>query len=76
MIEDKRCRAFLKNLGARLRDMRLERGWTLEKTEQEGWPSWRHLQKIENGKNITVATLYNLAKLYDVHPSDILRGIS
>ncbi|NOT80839.1 MAG: helix-turn-helix domain-containing protein [Bacteriovoracaceae bacterium] len=55
---------FLKALGARLRALRLEKGWTLEETEEHGWPNWRHLQKIESGKNMTILTLKKLSKLY------------
>lgn len=55
---------LLKKVGARLREIRLEKGWTLEETEEHGWPNWRHLQKIETGnKNITVITLRKLADL-------------
>lgn len=64
---------FLKALGARLRSIRLEKGWTLEETEEHGWPNWRHLQKIELGKNVTVTTLYRVSKLYKVELSDILQ---
>lgn len=55
---------FLKAVGAKLRAIRLEKGWTLEETEEFGWPNWRHLQKIESGKNITILTLKKLSKLY------------
>jgi cytoskeletal protein RodZ len=55
---------LLKKIGARLREIRLEKGWTLEETEEHSWPNWRHLQKIETGnKNITVITLRKLAEL-------------
>lgn len=69
------CSKYLKNLGRRVRELRSARGWTLEETEEHGWPSWRHLQKIEAGKNITVATLWKLAKLFKVPPSKILEDL-
>lgn len=57
---------YLQKLGAKLRKMREDRGWTLEQTEEHGWPNWRHLQRIETGKNVTVLTLLRLANLYGV----------
>lgn len=62
---------FLKTLGLKLREIRLKKGWTLEETEEHGWPSWRHLQKIESGKNITVLTLKKIASVYKIDLSDL-----
>lgn len=59
----------------RIRALRVTQGWTLEETEEHGWKSWRHLQKIEAGKNITVVTLFSVAKLYKLHPSELLKEI-
>lgn len=72
---DPKCEKFILKLAQRLKEIRKERGWTLEGTEEYGWPSWRHLQRIESGKNITLATLWYLAKLYKVHPSDLLKDL-
>ena len=66
---------FLLNLGQRLREIRESHSWTLEQTEEHGWPSWRHLQKIETGKNVPILTLYKLSKLYKIPLSEILNGI-
>lgn len=71
LSEDK----FLKALGAKLRSIRLEKGWTLEETEEHGWPNWRHLQKIESGKNFTLATLRKLSKLYNKTISEIMENL-
>lgn len=65
---------FLKALGQRLREIRLSKGWTLEQTEEHGWPNWRHLQKVESGKNVTLVTLRKIAILYKVKLSQILDG--
>lgn len=65
---------FLKALGQRLREIRLNKGWTLEQTEEHGWPNWRHLQKVESGKNVTLITLRKIAILYKVKLSQILDG--
>lgn len=66
---------FMKSLGLKIRAMRAERGWTLEDTEEFGYPSWRHLQSVESGKNITVYTLVNIANLFGIHPSELLEGV-
>jgi hypothetical protein len=59
-------------IGLKVRALREQRGWTLEETEEHGWPSWQQLQKIEAGRNITIRTLVNLSNLFGVHPSVLL----
>lgn len=63
---------FSKALGLHIRSIREKRGWTLEECEEHGWPNWTHLQRIESGKNITVATLVNLANLFGLSPIELL----
>jgi transcriptional regulator with XRE-family HTH domain len=72
---DPSTKRTLRRIGARIRAIRRQKGWTLEETEEHGWKSWRHLQKIEAGKNITVATLLAVAKLYKVHPSELFKDL-
>ena len=74
MKVDPKCKKFITDVGLRIRSLRLQKGWTLEETEEFGWDSWRQLQKIESGRNITLATLWRVAKFYDVTPADILEG--
>jgi transcriptional regulator with XRE-family HTH domain len=65
-----------KALGLNVRAFRNSRGWTLERCEELGFPSWRFLLQIESGKaNITIQTLVNLANLFGVHPSELLEDI-
>lgn len=66
---------FLKKLGLRLREIRLSKGWTLEQAEEYGWPNWRHLQKIETGKNITVVTLKKISELYKIELRDLFTDL-
>jgi transcriptional regulator with XRE-family HTH domain len=72
---NKDCEKYLRSVGARIRSMRKKKGWTLEETEEHGYPTWQHLQAIENGKNITLATLWQVAKLYGVSTGELLKGL-
>jgi transcriptional regulator with XRE-family HTH domain len=75
MQKDIASEKFLKKLGLSLRAIRLKKGWTLEETEEHGWPSWRHLQKIESGKNITIQTLWKLSRVYKINLSNLFYEI-
>ena len=66
---------YLKKVGAKIRSLRDEKGWTLEEVEEHGWSNWTHLQKIEAGKNITLVTLRRVALLYRVSPSRLLEDL-
>ena len=66
---------YLKKVGAKIRALRIERGWTLEQVEEYGWNNWQHLQKIEAGKNITLVTLRRVAQLFKLDPSELLKGV-
>lgn len=75
MAYDAKDIKLLKKLGAKLRKIRLAKGWTLEEAEEHGWPNWRHLQKIETGKNLTVVTLKKLSDLYKIKISQIFEDL-
>jgi transcriptional regulator with XRE-family HTH domain len=64
-----------KAIGLKIREIRTAKGWTLEYCEERGYKSWRHLQSIEAGKNMTVQTLINVANLLGVHPAELLRDV-
>jgi transcriptional regulator with XRE-family HTH domain len=67
---------FLKLLGVRIRELREARGWTLEETEEHGWPSWRHLQRIETGhKNVTITTLKRVSHTIGISISELLKDL-
>ncbi|MDO9181024.1 MAG: helix-turn-helix transcriptional regulator [Bacteriovorax sp.] len=66
---------LIKKLGIKLREIRNSKGWTLEETENQGWPNWRHLQKIESGKNVTLATLIKISNLYSIKLSELVKSI-
>lgn len=72
MALSKEDKLFLKKFGLKIRQLRESKGWTLEETEEHGWPSWRHLQRIESGnKNITILTLIRLQKLFKISIKDL-----
>lgn len=66
---------FLRNVGHRLRELREAKGWTLEQAEEQGSPSWRYLQRIESGRNVTLVTLRRVAKLYKIPLNQLLSQI-
>ncbi len=75
-MKTKSDEVLLKKLGKRIRALRLEKGWTLEETEERGYPSWRHLQKVEAGeKNINFTTLYKISKVLNYSPAELLKTI-
>lgn len=64
-----------REFGLRIRAYRMAKHWTLEDAEEHGWPSWRHLQRIESGaKNVTLETIIRLARLFSVDPGELLKG--
>lgn len=72
----KRTKIFLRKFGLRIKKLREKRGWTLEGSEELGYPDWSHLKKIESGKKIIrVSTLLNLAKLFDMSLSELLKDL-
>ncbi|MGK5088718.1 helix-turn-helix domain-containing protein [Bdellovibrionota bacterium FG-2] len=72
---DPQAKKVILALGRRLRELRYERGWTLEDCEDRGFKNWRHLQEIESGKNITIETLVKVARIYKVNLAELLRGL-
>ena len=76
MAIDNSSKRFLKKFGLRLRGLREERDWTLEYTEELGWPDWTHMQRIEAGKkNINLSTILRLSKIYKMSISDLFKGL-
>lgn len=58
-----RFAAESKALGERVRELREERGWTLERAAEAMNLDLKHLQKIEAGKlNVTLVTVVRIAE--------------
>jgi transcriptional regulator with XRE-family HTH domain len=72
---DKKNQQYFKQLGAALRRLRTEKGWSLYEAEENGFHDWKYLQKVESGRNITIATLLKLADLYGKKPWEILKEV-
>lgn len=72
-VLDPELARFLKGAGLAIRNIRERKGLTLEETEAAGYPSWRHLQKVESGQPFTMTTLFRIAKALGVKPSELLK---
>ena len=58
-----RFAAESKVLGERVRELREDRGWTLERAAEAMNLDLKHLQKVEAGKlNVTLVTLVRIAE--------------
>ena len=69
-------RKVLKKFGLLARQIRDQRGWTLEDAEEHGFSSWRYLQRLEAGKhNVSLLTILDLARVYKIEPSDLLKNL-
>ena len=64
-----------KQLGYRLRELRLAKGWRQEDLENSGF-SYRYYGKIERGLvNPTLETLVRLSDIFEVSLADLFRFI-
>ena len=71
MSATQRYENTLKNLAKRVKELRMERGWTQEEMRDHGF-NYRHYQRIESGStNPTLNTLHRLAKAFKVKISDL-----
>lgn len=67
---------FIKALGARIRAMRKERGWTYrDMVVDHGFhlSAWQGYETAKNG--ISLPSLLRVAKTFGIHPSDLIAGI-
>ena len=65
---------YLRRLGRNLRNAREKSGLKQIDVHEWGGLTYRHYQNIEAGKvNVTIETLYRLAKLYKVKIEDLVK---
>jgi transcriptional regulator with XRE-family HTH domain len=63
---------LLKLVGKRIRQLRVERGLTQEQMTRFGL-DYKYYQRIEYGqKNLSLRTLYKIAKAFDISISELL----
>lgn len=67
--------SVFRELGNRIRAIRLDRGWKQEDMQGRGF-SLRHWQFIEEGRPITVRTLIRIAVALEVPLERIVAGIN
>ena len=65
---------FFKGLGARVKRLREEAGYSQEDMLSHGY-SVRYWQKIEAGKPITLRTLLRICRLFSTPMYDVVKGL-
>jgi transcriptional regulator with XRE-family HTH domain len=65
---------FFKMLGARIKALREEAGYSQEDMLSHGY-SVRYWQRIEAGKPITLRTLLRICRLFSTPICDVVRGL-
>ena len=65
---------FFKRLGARIKQLREEAGYSQEDMLSHGY-SVRYWQKVEAGKPITLRTLLRICRTFGAPMSDVVRGL-
>jgi transcriptional regulator with XRE-family HTH domain len=65
---------FFKGLGARIKKLRQDAGYSQEDMISEGY-SVRYWQKVEAGKPITLRTLLRVCKIFSTPIHEVVRGL-
>ncbi len=67
--------AFLKNVGRKIAGIRRDRALTQKAVAAQAGISYRYFQNIETGAaNMTLSTLYRLARFFNVHVHEFVPG--
>jgi transcriptional regulator with XRE-family HTH domain len=62
----------LREVGSTIREARRHSGMSLRDLAEVTGLSKGNLSKIENGGNVTIATLYRICRMLDLHPRYVL----
>jgi transcriptional regulator with XRE-family HTH domain len=72
-IDKKNVQSYL---GTTIRNLRIRKGWTMEKTAFESEMEYIQISRIELGKiNTTVYQVYKLSKALDIEMTEFFAGI-
>jgi len=72
-IDKKNVQSYL---GTTIRNLRIRKGWTMEKTAFESEMEYIQISRIELGKiNTTLYQVYKLAKAMDIEMAEFFVGI-
>lgn len=66
---------FFRALGARLRELREEHGYSQEDMISVGGFSARHWQMVEHGRPITMTTMLRICEVFGTTVSKLTRGL-
>lgn len=69
--------SYSREVGERLRQVRIDRGWSLQEVERASGGRWKAavIGSYERGdRNISASRLLELAEFYGVRPADVLPG--
>ncbi len=69
--DDAASDGIIQNVGRRIAELRQARGWTQRETAKRLRIEEQSLQRFERGANLTLRTLVNLAKIFDVKPQEL-----
>lgn len=67
--------AFLAELGVKLRQMRIDRGWTLRHMIVTHGFHLAHWQGFEKGKGISVPSLLRVCEVFDTSVEELVAGL-
>lgn len=73
-IPQKEYDALFRQIGARIRKIRIEKGMVQEDMMDYGFTT-RHYQRIETGAPLTIKTAYRICKAFKIKLSDLFADI-
>jgi transcriptional regulator with XRE-family HTH domain len=66
---------FLADLAARIKQLRLERGWTQMQMARDFGYYLSHWQNIESGRKMSLETMLRVANTFDIDLNELIGGI-
>lgn len=67
----------LKEIGARIRKVRTERGYSQEELSFNAEMDRAYISEIESGqKNFSINVLFKLSKALEIEPEELIKGIN